>query len=194
MAAKKRKKKRFLIRFELGMGGMLSLGVVCFCVFLWMFLLGIWAGQTVLLPSSEENKPQAILQMASDIWQYGNKQGGDSASLDSQQKEVSNKRKPGRQEKEWSQDHPEEDSLFSLQVASFHDMKKAHRSVLGWQARGHEAFFLSPEEDSDMYRVFVGTFEKLTEANEMAAVLESDENARSYITLLPESDIKNRTQ
>lgn len=193
MAAKKRKKKRFQIKFELGFGGILSFGVVCFCVFLWMFLLGIWAGQTVLLPSSADNKPQGILQMASGIWQDG-KQEGDSAVPGSQQKEVGSKRDTRPQEKEWAQIHPEEDSLFSLQVASFQDKKKAHRSVLGWQARGHDAFFLSPEEDSDVYRVFIGTFGKLTEANKMAASLESDENVRAYITLLPESDIKNRKQ
>jgi len=193
MAAKKRKKKRFQIKFELGFGGILSLGVVCFCVFLWMFLLGIWAGQTVLLPSSADNKPRAILQMASGIWQDG-KQGGDSADLDSQHKEAGSKKDTRQQEKEWAQIRPEEDALFSLQVASFQDKKKAHRSVLGWQARGHDAFFLSPEEDSDMYRVFIGTFGKLTEANKMAASLESNENVRAYITLLPESDIKNRKQ
>jgi hypothetical protein len=193
MAAKKRKKKRFQIKFELGFGGILSLGVVCFCVFLWMFLLGIWAGQTVLLPSSVDNKPQAILQMASGIWQNG-RPGGDSTGLDRQQKEVNGARGVGQQEKEWAQIQPEEDSLFSLQVASFQDKKKAHRSVLGWQARGNEAFFLSPEEDSDMYRVFIGTFGELTEANKMAAALEGDENVRAYITLLPESDIKNRKQ
>ena len=37
-------------RFELGWSGMFGLVVVCFCLFLWMFLLGIWAGQTILLP------------------------------------------------------------------------------------------------------------------------------------------------
>ena len=39
--------------FELGWRGMFGLVVVCFCLFLWMFLLGIWAGQTILLPSKE---------------------------------------------------------------------------------------------------------------------------------------------
>lgn len=29
---------------------MFGLVVVCFCLFLWMFLLGLWAGQTILLP------------------------------------------------------------------------------------------------------------------------------------------------
>ncbi|MDR2550478.1 MAG: hypothetical protein LBD10_09815 [Desulfobulbus sp.] len=37
-------------RIELGWRGMLGLVVVCFCLFLWMFLLGVWAGQTILLP------------------------------------------------------------------------------------------------------------------------------------------------
>ncbi|MEJ2032561.1 MAG: hypothetical protein P8Y63_05890, partial [Deltaproteobacteria bacterium] len=49
MAKSKRKKTR-RIRFELSISGLLGLGVVAFCIFLWMFLLGIWAGQTILLP------------------------------------------------------------------------------------------------------------------------------------------------
>jgi hypothetical protein len=46
---------------------MFGLVVVCFCLFLWMFLLGIWAGQTILLPPrtikapvAEESGPQAL--------------------------------------------------------------------------------------------------------------------------------------
>jgi hypothetical protein len=46
---KGRKKKK--IKFELTLGGMLGVGAVLFCIFLWMFLLGIWAGQTLLLPA-----------------------------------------------------------------------------------------------------------------------------------------------
>jgi hypothetical protein len=49
MARKKSKKKK-KIKFELTLGGILGVGAVLFCVFLWMFLLGIWTGQTVLLP------------------------------------------------------------------------------------------------------------------------------------------------
>ena len=37
--------------FEIGWGGMFGLVVVGCCVLLWMFLLGIWAGQTILLPT-----------------------------------------------------------------------------------------------------------------------------------------------
>jgi len=47
---KKKTPKRF--RFQLGLAGVAGIGVVAFCLFLWMFLLGIWAGQTILLPSA----------------------------------------------------------------------------------------------------------------------------------------------
>lgn len=52
-ARKPRKKKsagRF--RFQLGLTGVAGIAVVMFCLFLWMFLLGIWAGQTILLPAA----------------------------------------------------------------------------------------------------------------------------------------------
>jgi dolichol kinase len=52
MAGKKAKKKKVRIKFGLTVGGLLAVAVVCFCIFLWMFLLGIWAGQTILLPAS----------------------------------------------------------------------------------------------------------------------------------------------
>ena len=46
-------KKAKPFRFELGWGGMFGLVTVCFCLFLWMFLLGLWAGQTILLPTGD---------------------------------------------------------------------------------------------------------------------------------------------
>jgi hypothetical protein len=53
MAAKRKKGsagKTF--RFQLSFGGIVSIAIVSFCLFLWMFLLGIWAGQTILLPAA----------------------------------------------------------------------------------------------------------------------------------------------
>jgi len=49
-AAKHKKQKR--IRFELSIWGVIGIGVVCFCIFLWLFLLGIWVGQTILVSSA----------------------------------------------------------------------------------------------------------------------------------------------
>jgi len=47
MAAKKDKKK-VVVTVELGWGGLFGLAVAAFCVFLWMFFLGVWAGQSIL--------------------------------------------------------------------------------------------------------------------------------------------------
>ena len=47
------KKRAKPFRFELGWAGMFGLVTVCFCLFLWMFLLGLWAGQTILLPTGD---------------------------------------------------------------------------------------------------------------------------------------------
>ena len=48
--ARSRTKKKKKIKFELTLSGLFGIAGVLFCVFLWMFLLGIWAGQTILLP------------------------------------------------------------------------------------------------------------------------------------------------
>lgn len=52
-AAKKKKKTGKTYRFQLSLSGILGIAVVCFCLFMWMFLLGIWAGQTILLPAAK---------------------------------------------------------------------------------------------------------------------------------------------
>ncbi len=55
---KKRKTpKRF--RFQLSLPGVAGIAVVAFCLFLWMFLLGLWAGQTILLPAPAVDKAKA---------------------------------------------------------------------------------------------------------------------------------------
>jgi hypothetical protein len=51
VVAKSRTRKKKKIKFELSLSGLLGIGAVMFCVFLWMFLLGVWAGQTILLPA-----------------------------------------------------------------------------------------------------------------------------------------------
>jgi hypothetical protein len=50
MAVTPRKQKK-KIRFELTLSAIAGVGVVFFCIFLWMFLLGIWAGESLLRPS-----------------------------------------------------------------------------------------------------------------------------------------------
>jgi hypothetical protein len=54
MAAKKqprsRKKPVRRFQFQLSWSGLFGVIIVAFCLFLWMFMLGVWAGQTILLP------------------------------------------------------------------------------------------------------------------------------------------------
>ena len=183
MAVKRKKKRLFTFRIELGIGGMLGVGVVCFCIFLWMFLLGVWSGQTVLLPSAPGKGPDMLTRMASELWQQGKAtvREGFVPPPDEQVEEAG--------ANGGSAEGQSEPSFFSLQVGSFRDKKKAQRDVLGWQAKGQDAFFLPPEEGADAFRVFIGRFEKLAEANEVAARLESEEDVRAYITLLPASKL-----
>lgn len=51
--------KRF--QFQLGWSGLLGVTVVTFCLFLWMFMLGVWAGQTILLPPAGAGRTTAIV-------------------------------------------------------------------------------------------------------------------------------------
>jgi len=57
---RKTKKGVKKIRFQLNLGGVAGVCVVVFCLFLWMFLLGIWAGQTILLPSPAGNSHKIL--------------------------------------------------------------------------------------------------------------------------------------
>lgn len=52
MAQKKttRKKRVNTVKFELTKSSIGGIAVVCFCLFLWMFLIGVWTGQSLLSP------------------------------------------------------------------------------------------------------------------------------------------------
>jgi len=54
--ATRRKKKVPKIKFEVSRSGIAGIGVVIFCLFLWMFLLGIWAGQSLMLSGADKDK------------------------------------------------------------------------------------------------------------------------------------------
>ncbi len=60
-------------RFQLSLSGIVGMALVGFCLFLWMFLLGIWAGQTILLAPAAKS---TVTQKS---------KGGSSLQLDSLQ-------------------------------------------------------------------------------------------------------------
>lgn len=45
-----RKSQTKKLKFELTWSAVAGIAVIVFCLFLWMFLLGVWAGQSLLSP------------------------------------------------------------------------------------------------------------------------------------------------
>jgi len=174
MAARTRRKQK-VIRFNLTPRGLVGLAVVCFCVFLWMFLLGMWAGQTVLQPAIGDGA--AHEESDREVETYSANRGGVPG--------------PGIQPAavdKVADPNPGAGlcSVFSLQVEAVGDEQRARETLLDWQARGHNAFLLKPSADTEpFWRVFVGRYESLAEANSQALVLEKEEKVKVYITLVP---------
>jgi len=179
MARRVRKEpKRF--RIELGWGGLVGLAFFCFCLFLWMFLLGIWAGQAVLTP-------ETFFQL-----------GGSGAAVTARVPSAAEER-PKREvdkdvdrptEPEGQSNEAHVSSAFSLQVGAFRDASHAARALEEWRTKGYDAFIQSAAEGGDgLTRVFVGRFENLSDANDLATRLEGQEGVSAYITLLPAAKI-----
>ncbi|HIJ79568.1 MAG: SPOR domain-containing protein [Desulfobulbaceae bacterium] len=181
MAAKARKNK-FVIRFELGLFGMFSLALVCFCIFLWMYLFGVWSGQTILKPTGLLKSPLTGF-VAPD-----KSEEAEPAAADPGSETVAPSDDPEPSVAGWDTDEP---SFFSLQIAAFRDPARAEKSVLQWRSRGYQAFAAPPEDKGDPFsRVYVGKFEKLVDANQLAARLEQQEKTKGFIALLPASRIR----
>ncbi len=49
-----RRKKTGKLKFELSKEAVGGIGVVIFCLFLWVFIIGVWAGQYLLYPERGE--------------------------------------------------------------------------------------------------------------------------------------------
>ena len=62
MAPRKRKKPVKKIKFQLTRSGIAGIAIVCFCIFLWMFLVGVWAGQSLLYPPVLKEKSDIVVQ------------------------------------------------------------------------------------------------------------------------------------
>ncbi|WP_417910489.1 hypothetical protein [Candidatus Electronema sp. PJ] len=61
----KREQPGMIFSFQLSLSGIVGIGVVLLCLFLWMFLLGIWAGQTFLYPPRLPAQPPGKSKEAS---------------------------------------------------------------------------------------------------------------------------------
>jgi cell division septation protein DedD len=179
-----KKQGRFVIRFELGLLGMFSLTLVTGCIFFWMFIIGIWAGQTILQPAPGEGK-SPLAQIAGAL-----QPGKPAVSIEKQEDMAPEAAAPPAQappasETEWAEAEP---SFFALQVSAVRDQERAQQDVRQWRERGYEAFSVPPEDQDDPFiRIYVGKFDKLADANQLIAKLENEEKVKAYIALLPAS-------
>lgn len=183
-----------LIRIELGCGGLLGLGVISFCIFLWMYLFGVWTGQSGLQSTLASGDPREIVQAATKLLKAeptvitppaaeGVAAEEPQATPPPSAKEPNPPAtKPAAKAKEEASP-----SFFAIQVAAYREEQRALKAVAQWRVREYQAFYLHPEADGNFYRVLVGHFDSLAEANSLAAKLEASEQNKVFISLVAEN-------
>jgi cell division septation protein DedD len=198
MASGKRK-KGFSVKFDLSPSGLFGVGVVCFCIFLWMFLLGIWSGQTVLSPGKNRiaglRKPQiktlqtvakkpampVVQAVAAPVVKAVPAPAAVKKKkvLGATKKVVAKKTKPILESEE-------DPAFFAVQVAAFMDAALAGKEVRSWQDRGYSSFSRPPEGGDDKFtRVYIGRFDSMAGAKKKAAALAKKEKIKPFIVLVP---------
>jgi cell division septation protein DedD len=197
MASGKRK-KGFSIKFDLSLGGLFGLGVVCFCIFFWMFMLGIWSGQTVLssgknritgLEKSQVKTLQTVAKKSPPPLEQAVKAPVVKAvpAPVAKKKKVLGVTKKVVVQKTKQVAEPEEDpAFFAVQVAAFKDASLAVKEVRSWQDKGYKSFSRPPEGADDKFtRVYIGHFDSMEAAKKKAASLASKEKIKPFIVLVP---------
>lgn len=189
---RKAPKENALVRVELGCGGLLGLAVISFCIFLWMYLFGVWTGQSGLQSTLATGDPREIINTAAKMLQTK------TAAIDSKVKDVvpegeaeatSPATPPPNPPTVKTAGKPKDEnasSFFAIQVAAYREEQKALKAVAQWRVREYDAFYLRPEPDGNFYRVLIGRFDSLAEANGLASQLESSEQNKVFISLVSE--------
>lgn len=188
---RKAPKEKALVRIELGIGGLLGLVVVVFCIFLWMYLFGVWTGQSGLQSTLATGDPRELISAATKMLK-----AAPPPSIDSQEADVgeaassvvppvvhSQAKHPATKNVE-KENAP---AFFAIQVGAFRDEQRALKAVVQWRVREYDAFYLKPDGDGTFYRVLVGHFDSLAEANTLATKLESSEQNKVFISLVSEN-------
>lgn len=190
--ARKAPKENAFIRIELGIGGLLGLAVVSFCIFLWMYLFGVWTGQSGLQSTLASGDPREFVSAAVKMLKKDapaavvpTAREGTEAMAPSTAVETPPAAPPAKSTTQAKDDGGA--SFFAIQVGAFRDEQRALKTVLQWRVREYQAFYLKPEADGTFYRVLVGQFDSLAEANGLAATLEASEQNKVFISLVSES-------
>ncbi|MBU0673972.1 MAG: SPOR domain-containing protein [Proteobacteria bacterium] len=208
------RQKKFSVKFELSPKGMVGAGVVCFCIFLWMFLLGVWAGQTIFRPSVtsrvtplEISIPSATAGMTTSddlsttakvegVEESGEHDDGiveevlDSFSSSAPVTE-SVTETVAESVVEPAVDAESEQSFFGVQIGAYKKAGLAGKEVEKWQAKGYDAYLRPPEGADDSFtRVFIGKFSTMDEAKQYTTMLKEKEGLKPFIALISTAEVQ----
>ena len=140
----------------------------------------------MLLPSSDSGGGQAMESFAKELWQRGQQAGKAAVKTENHRSAPISSPAAGNRVKPLPQeDEEDEPSFFTLQVATYDVEADAREEVLWWQAKGQDSFFLPPMEGADYFRVFIGHYTTLSEANEKVNSFADNPDVQAFITLLP---------
>lgn len=193
-------KKGFRLRFELSLSGLLGVVVVCFCIFLWMFLLGLWAGQTGLISGKSFSSQPAI--PAAKIGAAGNKVmeapelAPEPESFPAPAEPDSNPEPASETPDEVVAPEPaaappEESAYYTLQIGAFRDSRYVEEALRKWRAKGYEPFALPPVgADAHLTKVYLGRFSEVATARKEAERLAKQEGISPVVTLIPAGPAK----
>lgn len=195
-------KKGFRLRFELSLSGLLGVVVVCFCIFLWMFLLGLWAGQTGLISGKSFSSLPAI-PAAAKIGAAGNKvmeapevQPEEPESYPAPAEPAANPEPTPETPASAVTPEPaaapgEESAYYALQIGAFRDSRYVEEALRKWRAKGYEPFALPPVgADAHLVKVYLGRFSEVVTARKEAERLAKQEGIAPVISLIPAGPAK----
>lgn len=196
-------KKGFSIKFDLSIGGLLGVGVVCFCVFLWMFLLGVWAGQTGLIsgvsfPSQavtpEPGKGEATRRKAPPAPVLTPPVESPPAPLAAPEVAAAPEaavlavEPQAAPEQALAPSQPRakvsEAPFYAIQVGAFRDRKNVEDELRLWRARGYEAFSRPPGENERLTKVYVGHYPDAATARKKEAALAKKRKISPLIVMI----------
>ncbi len=209
MAAKEKKKGR-MYQFEISRGGLVVMGLGTLGVLLWMFVFGVWVGRDLSTGSKFELTPGPPLvageperagppaAIRSPVELPSPEVPGGAATP--QNDVLSQTGVPGSHPLPGSEDgaevEPEHETasgerpkvarqrFFTLQIASVRDAGQAAALKSFWDKKGYEVYVVGSEvpKRGMWYRVQIGRFDTVEEANKVAVQIAQAEKTRAYIT------------
>ncbi len=202
---KKKKKKVTFFRFQLSWPGIAGVAVVCFCLFLWMFLIGIWAGQTILLPPGNkkvtvvedeskirvEKKRQEVRRAQKISTAPQIKQDRVKATVQKKTNESKEKKQPERTTapvRKIKQEKREKKQYYTLQIGAYRDVSLARKEAAYWRNKKAKVYLMPALKGKDaLVRVCIGKFERQADAGAYVKKLVMPDKTKPYITHFPAS-------